>query len=76
MMDRVNAFLGTVLADRRAALEAYLRRDNGQAFVEYALVLVIIAVVIGAALTWDPLVNAIQGAIDDVADRLGQGDGG
>ena len=78
MMYRANMFLTagllsvtSLIREHLADQQSRLQREEGQAFVEYALVLVVISIVIGAAITWDPLTGAINGAIQNVADALG-----
>jgi Flp pilus assembly pilin Flp len=58
------------LAAARDRLLNSLRRDEGQAFVEYALVLVVISLVVGAALLWSPLGKAISGAVTNVSNQI------
>jgi Flp pilus assembly pilin Flp len=58
------------LAAARDRLFDSLRRDEGQAFVEYALVLVVISLLIGAVLVWSPLKDAITTAISHVSTAL------
>jgi Flp pilus assembly pilin Flp len=48
------------------ALLARLRSEDGQTFVEYALVLAVIVVGVLLLATWTGLGTAIQGAIDAV----------
>jgi Flp pilus assembly pilin Flp len=48
MIDRVNVQLGTLLATP-SAIRDRLKREEGQAFVEYALVLLVVAVALTAA---------------------------
>jgi Flp pilus assembly pilin Flp len=77
MIDRANVILSTALLgawglirERQLAMREQLRREDGQAFVEYALVLVVISIVIGAAIVWTPLTDAINGAIEGVGEKL------
>jgi Flp pilus assembly pilin Flp len=48
------------------ALLNRIRGEQGQTFVEYALVLSVIVVGVLLAATWTGLTDAIQGAIDTV----------
>jgi len=59
----------------RENLAKSLRREEGQAFVEYALVLLVVAVGIAAVLAWTPLRSALNSAIQSVADTLGSAPG-
>ena len=47
-----------------------IKKDEGQTFVEYALVLAVIVVGVLLAATWTGLATAIEGAIDEVTDAL------
>jgi Flp pilus assembly pilin Flp len=49
------------------ALLARLRREQGQTFVEYALILAVVVVGVLLAVTWAGLGTAIQTAIDAVS---------
>jgi Flp pilus assembly pilin Flp len=63
MLERFNAW-ATMLVGRT-------QKEDGQTFVEYALVLSVIVVGVLLAATWLGLTDAIQGAIDDVVDAFG-----
>jgi len=60
-MDHFNVWVGSLLARSQD-----LKKDEGQTFVEYALVLAVIVVGVLLAATWTGLTGAIQGAINDV----------
>jgi Flp pilus assembly pilin Flp len=47
-----------------------LLREDGQSFVEYALVMVVVAVTLAAGLLVTPLGTAVNGAIDAVANAV------
>ena len=66
MTTRINIILG----DLYGRLLAVARREEGQTFVEYALVLVLVAVAAVALAQWDSLVNAIGDALQKVIDVL------
>ena len=53
---------------KEANLMLYLPREEGQGLVEYALILVLIAVVVIAVLTL--LGGQIQGVFQSIADQL------
>jgi pilus assembly protein Flp/PilA len=53
---------------KEAHLMLYLPREEGQGLVEYALILVLIAVVVIAVLTL--LGGQIQGVFQSIADQL------
>lgn len=47
-----------------------LRREQGQTFVEYALILAVVVVGVLLAVTWGGLGDAIQAAIDAVTGAI------
>ena len=47
-----------------------LRQQNGQTFVEYALILAVVVVGVLLAVTWSGLGDAIQAAIDTVSGAV------
>jgi Flp pilus assembly pilin Flp len=59
------------LAATQNRLFASLRRDDGQTFVEYALVLLVIALVVAGASLWSPLGPAITSAVSKVTTAFG-----
>ena len=67
MMDRFNVWVGS-LYTRSQTIS--LKKDEGQTFVEYALVLSVIVVGVLLAATWGGLTTAIQGAINTVTNAL------
>jgi Flp pilus assembly pilin Flp len=52
------------------ALLARLRSEQGQTFVEYALILAVVVVGVLLAVTWAGLGTAIQTAIDAVSAAI------
>jgi Flp pilus assembly pilin Flp len=52
------------------ALLGRLRREQGQTFVEYALILAVVVVGVLLAVTWGGLGDAIQAAIDAVTGAI------
>jgi Flp pilus assembly pilin Flp len=46
------------------------RGESGQTFVEYALVLILVAVAVSVLAAWTNLDNAIGTALQSVADKL------
>jgi Flp pilus assembly pilin Flp len=66
---RLSTMAAGTLAAARDRLFA-LRRDEGQAFVEYALVLLLIAVAIAAASIWTPLLTDIGKAVNSIGNAL------
>jgi Flp pilus assembly pilin Flp len=63
MMDRLAAW-ATMLVGR-------LESDEGQTFVEYALILAVVVVAVLLAVTWTGLGTAIQNAITQVSNAIG-----
>ena len=51
-------------------LLARLRGEQGQTFVEYALILAVVVVGVLLAVTWGGLGDAIQAAIDTVTGAI------
>ena len=51
-------------------LLARLRAEQGQTFVEYALILAVVVVGVLLAVTWSGLGDAIQAAIDTVSGAI------
>lgn len=62
--------LNLVLADLHGRLLSLARREDGQTFVEYALVLVLVAVAAVALTQWEAFVTAIGDALQKVIDVL------
>ena len=82
MIDRANVFLSTailgamsLIREQEAAMRERLSREEGQAFVEYAMILVIVSVVIGALIIWTPIAEAITNAIGAVKEAIGNAGG-
>jgi Flp pilus assembly pilin Flp len=51
-------------------LLARMRKEQGQTFVEYALILAVVVVGVLLAVTWTGLGDAIQAAIDAVSGAI------
>jgi Flp pilus assembly pilin Flp len=67
MMDRFNVWVGSLYA---RAQSISLRKDEGQTFVEYALVLSVIVVGVLLLVVWSGLGTAIGKAIDSVSKAI------
>jgi Flp pilus assembly pilin Flp len=52
------------------ALPLSLRRQDGQTFVEYALVLLLVAVFVSTLIAWSNLRNAITNDLSRVVNNL------
>ena len=70
MTVRLSILAVGALAAARDRLFDSLRRDEGQTFVEYALVLLVIALAFSALLAWTNLGNAIGTAVGKVTTAL------
>jgi Flp pilus assembly pilin Flp len=66
MLDRFNVWVGTLVARTQN-----LKDEDGQTFVEYALVLSVIVVGLLLAITWSGLGTAITNAFTYVAGKMG-----
>ena len=67
MMDRFNVWVGSLFARSQ---DISFKNDEGQTFVEYALVLSVIVVGILVAVTATGLGTAIADAMQAVADKI------
>jgi Flp pilus assembly pilin Flp len=65
MFDRFNAWVGSLYMRSQG-----LKKEDGQTFVEYALVLSVIVVAVLLAVTWTGLGTAITSAITKVSDAI------
>jgi Flp pilus assembly pilin Flp len=75
MIDRANVLVLRLVSAASVGAER-LRREEGQTFVEYALVILLIAVAVGTLAAWDGLRDAITTAIGDMTDAVSNaGDG-
>jgi Flp pilus assembly pilin Flp len=63
MMDRFYAWATALIAESK--------NDEGQTFVEYALILAVVVVAVLLAVTWTGLGTAIQNAITQVSNAIG-----
>ena len=69
MIDRANVLL-LELVSAAAAGSDRLRREEGQTFVEYALVILLIVVAVGTITAWGGLRDAIGTAIDNITSAI------
>jgi Flp pilus assembly pilin Flp len=70
MVDQFNVgILRTVLA-AQTSLANRLRREEGQAFVEYALVLTLVAVAVALLTQWSAFTSAISNSLGRVITVL------
>ena len=66
-MDVLNSFVGRVILAAKSPVSS-LRREEGQTFTEYAIIVAVVAVALVAALT--PLTDAITNALQAAADAI------
>lgn len=71
MISRINVLIGEVVGTPEHLWER-LRRDEGQAFVEYTLVILLIAIAVATGALVDPFRNALSNALDAIATAIGQ----
>jgi Flp pilus assembly pilin Flp len=71
MTDRLNALIVALEVNIRARLDD-LRRQEGQAFVEYALVITLVAVAVALKTQWGAFRTAIHDSLQKVIDALGK----
>jgi Flp pilus assembly pilin Flp len=65
MFDRFNAWVGSLYLRSHD-----LKKEDGQTFVEYAMVLTVVAVAVVVLAAWTDLGTAISDAIGNVVDEL------
>lgn len=70
MVNRLNAMVLTAALDLQDRAVQRLRRQEGQAFVEYSLVLILVAVAVALLAQWDTLRTAIVNALQRVVNAL------
>ena len=69
MTDRLNAMFIALELNIRARLDD-LRRQEGQAFVEYALVITLVAVAVALLTQWGACTPAITNSLQKVINAL------
>jgi Flp pilus assembly pilin Flp len=70
MTGRATVLLLTLLLDATSGARALLRREDGQAFVEYAMVMLLVALALAAGTFVSPFRSAIEGAFTSIGDAL------
>lgn len=70
MIERANVVLLTGLLDARSVLRDRLRQEEGQAFVEYAMVLLLVAIALAATTFVTPFRNALETAFSSVGTAI------
>ena len=67
---RANVVFLTLWLEASSGVRARLRREEGQAFVEYAMVMLIVAIALAAGTFVSPFRTAIEGAFSSIGDAL------
>jgi Flp pilus assembly pilin Flp len=67
MFDRFNAWVGSLYVRSH---DLNLKRDEGQTFVEYALVLSVVVVGVLLLVTWTGLKTAIEAALTKITSEI------
>jgi Flp pilus assembly pilin Flp len=72
MTDRLNALIVAIGVHVRASLDDLRRQQGGQAFVEYALVITLVAVAVALLTQWGLFTTAISNSLQKVINALGK----
>lgn len=70
MVDQLNVGILRQMLAMQDTLANRLRREEGQAFVEYALVLTLVAVAVALLTQWSAFTDAITNSLQKVIDAL------
>lgn len=70
MVDQFNVGILRALLGAQSSLANRLRREEGQAFVEYALVLTLVAVAVALLTQWSAFTSAISKSLGRVITVL------
>jgi Flp pilus assembly pilin Flp len=70
MVDQLNVGILRQMLAMQDTLANRLRRQDGQAFVEYALVLTLVAVAVALLTQWGKFTGAITSSLQKVIDAL------
>jgi Flp pilus assembly pilin Flp len=70
MVDQLNVGILRSMLAARDTVANRLRREDGQAFVEYALVLTLVAVAVALLTQWSAFTSAISGSLGRVITVL------
>ena len=70
MVDKLNVGILRQMLATQDTLANRLRRQDGQAFVEYALVLTLVAVAVALLSQWSSFTSAIHDSLQKVIDAL------
>jgi len=70
VISRFNALLGEFVVDRWGFVRDRLHREDGQTFVEYSLVLLLVAVALIAGTFIAPFRNALSNALGAIGDAI------
>ena len=72
MTDRLSVLIVAIGVHVRAHLDDLRRQQVGQAFVEYALVITLVAVAVALLTQWGLFTKAISDSLQKVIDALGK----
>ena len=72
MTDRLSVLIVAIGVHVRAHLDDLRRQQGGQAFVEYALVITLVAVAVALLTQWGLFTKAISDSLQKVIDALGK----
>ncbi len=70
MVDQLNVGILRQMLAMQDTLANRLRREEGQAFVEYALVLTLVAVAVALLTQWSAFTSAITNSLQKVINAL------
>jgi Flp pilus assembly pilin Flp len=70
MIDRASKWLYLLMLDAEEGARSRFQKEDGQAFVEYAMVLLLVTVALAAGAFIDPFRNALVGAFQAIADKI------
>jgi Flp pilus assembly pilin Flp len=70
MIGRANVILFTLLFEPSSCVQRRLRQDDGQAFVEYAMVLLLVTVALAAGAFVTPFRAAVENAFTAIGGAI------
>jgi Flp pilus assembly pilin Flp len=72
MIDRINRIILPIRLGAGERMRPLRRSERGQAFVEYTLLLLLVAVAVAAIADWGGLTGAIGTALSKIATAIGK----
>jgi Flp pilus assembly pilin Flp len=70
MIDRASSWLYLLLLDAENGARGRMKNEDGQAFVEYAMVLLLVTVALAAGAFINPFREALVGAFNAIAEQI------